>query len=102
MSEDTPREASRALQVAAAEWSRTGLDENLAELEGGALLFAKACGWDEPGSADQLAAIMRQVVILLERNDAGRPTPAGTTKTDREVALSLSRSALAHYDKTRT
>jgi hypothetical protein len=97
--EVTPRKASDDLQALATAWAHGQSLDDLAELEAGALRFAKACGWDEAGHAEQLAAVMRTMVQSLERNNPGREAAGGGTKSDREVALSMAKSALAYFDK---
>ena len=95
----TPKEASDDLQALATAWAHGQSLDALAELEAGALRFAKSCGWDEGGHAETLAAVMRTMVQSLERNDPGRDGKGGGTKSDREVAISMAKSALAYFDK---
>lgn len=95
----SPRDASTALQALAASWAQTKSADALAELEAGALAFAKSCGWDELGHAETLAAVMRTMVQSLERDQPGRDAKGGGTKRDREVAISMAKSALAYFEK---
>lgn len=49
--------------------------------------------------AGHFEAVLHQVKFLLERNDPGREG-SHPTKSDREVALSMIKSALAYDAKT--
>ena len=52
------------------------------------------------GRADQFVAVLHEIVVSLERDDPGRATGSVPLKSDRDVALSLAKSALAYDVKT--
>lgn len=95
----TPAEAQHELVIAASAMDRG--DGTEGELEAAALVFARSCGWEEPGAAEQLAAVIRVVLVSLERNDPGADEPHRKIKPDREVAISMLKNALREYDASR-
>jgi hypothetical protein len=108
MSEDKERtfdaalaahEAGDRLCAAAIRWENSHDDDALAELRAAAMAHAAPAIAAAEDRAGQFFAVLNQVVFLLERDDPGREGQH-PTKSDRAVALSMAKSALA-YDATR-
>ena len=53
----------------------------------------------QQGRADTFAAVLAEIVGLLERDDPGIAEGRRTTKSDREVALSMAKSVLEYDGK---